>query len=107
MTCRLEDNRCRQLFRAIEKKLNWLPTMATHWEKQLSLSKEMNSDQDSKEKFDLKQQPENRTNIIIYYLFQRCFKRCKPKTVLRSASHDFYDKIFNTVGMATAASRRP
>jgi hypothetical protein len=83
------------------------PTMATHWEKQLSLSKEMNSDQDSKEKFDLKQQPENRTNIIIYYLFQRCFKRCKPITVLRSASHDFYDKIFNTVGMATAASRRP
>jgi hypothetical protein len=65
------------------KKLNWLPTMATHWEKQLSLSKEMNSDQDSKEKFDLKQQPENRTNIIIYYLFQRCFKRCKPKTVFK------------------------
>jgi hypothetical protein len=60
-----------------------------------------------KEKFDLKQQPENRTNIIIYYLFQRCFKRCKPITVSRSASHDFYDKIFNTVGMATAASRRP
>jgi hypothetical protein len=28
--------------------------MATHWEKQLSLSKEMNSDQDSKEKFQLK-----------------------------------------------------
>ena len=80
--------------------------MATHWAKQLSLSKEMNLDQDSKEKFDLKQQPENRTNIIIYYLFQRCFKRCKPKTALRSASHDFYDKIFNTVGMATAASRR-
>ena len=26
---------------------------------------------------------------------------------LRSASHDFKDKIFNTVGMATAASRRP
>jgi hypothetical protein len=44
--------------------------MATHREKQLSLSKEMNSDQDNKEKkYDLKQQPENRTNIIIYYLF--------------------------------------
>jgi hypothetical protein len=53
--------------------MNWLPTMATHWEKQLSLSKEMNSDQDSKEKFDLKQQPENRTNIIIYYLFSAMF----------------------------------
>jgi hypothetical protein len=83
MTCRLGDNRCRQLFREIKKKLNWLPTMATHWEKQLSLSKEMNSDQDSKEKFDLKQQPENRTNIILNYLFQRCFKRCKPRTVFK------------------------
>ena len=31
--------------------------MATRWEKQLSLSKEMNSDQDIKEKFDLKEQP--------------------------------------------------
>jgi len=31
--------------------------MATRWEKQLSLPKEMNSDQDNKEKFDLKQQP--------------------------------------------------
>jgi hypothetical protein len=41
--------------------MNWLPTMATRWEKQLSLSKEMNSDQDIKEKFDLKEQPENRT----------------------------------------------
>jgi hypothetical protein len=81
--------------------------MATHWEKQLSLSKEMNSDQDNKEKFDLKQQPENRTNIIIYYLFQRCFKRCKPIIVSRSASHDFYDKIFNTIGMAIATSRHP
>jgi hypothetical protein len=48
--------------------------MATHWVKQLSLSKEINSDQDNKEKFDLKQQPENRTNIITYYIFQRCFK---------------------------------
>ena len=81
--------------------------MATHWAKQLSLSKEMNSDQDNKEKFNLKQQPENRTNIIINYLFQRCFKICKPITVSRSESHDFYDKIFNTVGMATAASRCP
>jgi hypothetical protein len=35
--------------------------MATRWAKQLSLLKEMNSDRDSKEKFDLKQQPENRT----------------------------------------------
>jgi hypothetical protein len=41
--------------------MNWLPTMATRWAKQLSLLKEMNSDQDSKEKFDLKKQPENRT----------------------------------------------
>jgi hypothetical protein len=55
MTCRFR----RQLgvgsfFRAIKKKYYWLPTMATHWAKQLSLSKEMNSDQDSKEKFQLK-----------------------------------------------------
>jgi hypothetical protein len=41
--------------------MNWLPTMATRWAKQLSLLKEMNSDRDSKEKFDLKKQPENRT----------------------------------------------
>ena len=26
---------------------------------------------------------------------------------LRSTSHDFYDEIFNTVGMATATSRHP
>jgi hypothetical protein len=39
--------------------MNWLPTMATRWAKQLSLLKEMNSDRDSKEKFDLKEQPEN------------------------------------------------
>jgi hypothetical protein len=41
--------------------MSWLPTMATRWAKQLSLSKEMNSDQDSQEKFDLKEQPKNRT----------------------------------------------
>jgi hypothetical protein len=38
--------------------------MATRWAKQLSLSKEMNSDQDSQEKFDLKEQPENRTTSL-------------------------------------------
>jgi hypothetical protein len=38
--------------------------MATRWEKQLSLSKEMNSDQDIKEKIDLKEQPENRTTSL-------------------------------------------
>ena len=54
-----------------------------------------------------KQPSENRTNNIIYHLFQRCFKRWKLITVLRSASHDINDKIFNTVGMATAASRHP
>jgi hypothetical protein len=86
--------------------MNWLPTMATRWEKQLSLSKEMNSDQDSKEKIDLKQQPENRTNIIIIFSSD-VSKGANQKQSLRSASHDFYDKIFNTVGMATAASRRP
>jgi hypothetical protein len=63
--------------------MSWLPTMATRWEKQLSMSKEMNSDQDSKENFDLKQQLENRTNIIIDYLFQQCFKRRKPKTIFK------------------------
>ena len=53
-------HRCRQLTRKW-KNVYWLPTMATHWKKQLSLLKEMNSDRDSKEKFDLKEQPENRT----------------------------------------------
>jgi hypothetical protein len=28
---------CRQLLRVIEKNVGWLPTMATHWAKQLSL----------------------------------------------------------------------
>jgi hypothetical protein len=41
--------------------MSWLPTMATCWAKQLSLSKETNSDEDSQEKFDLKGHPENRT----------------------------------------------
>jgi hypothetical protein len=63
--------------------MSWPPTIATRWEKQLSLSKEMNSDQDSKEKIDLKQQTENRTNIIINYLFQQSFKRCKPRIVFK------------------------
>jgi hypothetical protein len=40
---KFRSHRCRQLLGQL-KKLNWLPTMATHWEKQLSLSIEMNSD---------------------------------------------------------------
>jgi hypothetical protein len=51
--------------------MSWLPTMATRWAKQLSLSKEMNSDQDSKEKIRLK--TTNRKivlSIIISYFFQ-------------------------------------
>ena len=81
--------------------------MATHWEKQLSLSEELNSDLEQQRKFQLKITPKNRKNIIIYHLFQQCFKRRKPITVLRSASHDINDKVFNIVGMATAASRCP
>jgi hypothetical protein len=34
-------------------------------------------------KFQLKTTTENCTNIIINYLFQRCFKRCKPETVFK------------------------
>jgi hypothetical protein len=34
-------------------------------------------------------------------------KDANQEQSLRSTSHDFYDKIFNTVGMATSASRRP
>jgi hypothetical protein len=45
--------------------------------------KAMNSDQDSKEKFDLKQQTKELYFIIISYLFQRSFKRCKQITVLK------------------------
>jgi hypothetical protein len=69
--------------RAIEKKMGWLPTMATHWAKQLSLSKAMNSDQAVKKNFNSKQQTEKLHFIIITYLFQRSFKRCKPITVLK------------------------
>ena len=58
-----------------------------------------------RKKIDLKQQPENRTNIIIIFSSD-VSKGANQKQSLRSASHDFYDKIFNTVGMATAASRR-
>jgi hypothetical protein len=43
MICRLEDKRCRQHFSS-KKKMSWLPTMATRWAKQLSMSKEMNSE---------------------------------------------------------------
>jgi hypothetical protein len=65
------------------KKMGWLPTMATHWAKQLSLSKAMNSDQDVKKNFNSKQQIEKLYFITITYLFQRSFKRCKPITVLK------------------------
>ena len=62
MTCRFRRQLGVGIFLGqLKKKLNWLPTMATRWEKQLSLSKEMNSNQNIKEKFDLKEQPENRT----------------------------------------------
>jgi hypothetical protein len=45
--------------------------MATRWAKQLSLSKEMNSDQDSKEKIRLKTTSRKIVlSIIIIYLFQ-------------------------------------
>jgi hypothetical protein len=65
--------------------MSWLPTMATRWAKQLSLSKEMNSDQDSKEKKNRLKTTNKKIvlSIIIIYFFQRCFKRCKPIEVLK------------------------
>ena len=48
--------------------------MATRWAKQLSLLKEMNSDQDSKEKFDLKEQPENHTTSLSILFFSEVLK---------------------------------
>jgi hypothetical protein len=48
MICRNTTRGVGSFLRAIEKKLGWLPTMATHWAKQLSLSKAMSSDQDVK-----------------------------------------------------------
>jgi hypothetical protein len=74
------------------KNVNWLPTMATHWEKQLSLQKVQIQIKTAKRISTQKQQRKNRTNIIINHLIQQCFKRCKPKTILRSASHDFMIK---------------
>jgi hypothetical protein len=44
--------------------MSWLPTMATRWAKQLSLSKEMNSETGQQEKFNLKEQPKNRTTSL-------------------------------------------
>jgi hypothetical protein len=78
--------------------MGWLPTMAIHWAKQLSLSKAMNSDQAVKKNFNSKQQTEELHFIIITYLFQSgsynnqrslmcletiAIKRCKPITVLK------------------------
>jgi hypothetical protein len=71
MICRNQTRGVGSFFKSNKKKLSWLPTMATRWAKQLSLSKEMNSDQDSKEKIRLK--TTNRKivlSIIINYLFQ-------------------------------------
>ena len=39
--------------------------------------------------------------------FSDVLKDVNREQSLRSVSHDFYDKIFNIVGMATASSRRP
>jgi hypothetical protein len=74
-------------FESNRKKMGWLPTMATHWAKQLSLSKAMNSDQDVKKNFNSKQQTKKLYFITITYLFffffSEVFKRCKPMTVLK------------------------
>jgi hypothetical protein len=52
------------------KNVNWLPTMATQWEKQLSLQKVQIQIRIAKKISTQKQQPENCTNIILNYLFQ-------------------------------------
>jgi hypothetical protein len=56
------------------KKMGWLPTMATHWAKQLSLSKAMNSDQAVKKNFNSKQQTEKLYFIIITIFFSEVLK---------------------------------
>ena len=60
---------CVQLMRQL-KKLNWLPTMETHWVKQLSLSKEMNLETGQQGKIQLERTTKKSYYIIINYLFQ-------------------------------------
>ena len=49
----------------------------------ISVKKIMNSDQNVEKNFNSKQQKEKLHFIIITYLFQRSFNRCKPITVLK------------------------
>jgi hypothetical protein len=50
--------------------MSWLPTMATRWAKQLSLSKEMNSEIGQQGKIQLERTTKKSYYIIINYLFQ-------------------------------------
>jgi hypothetical protein len=50
--------------------MSWLPTMETRWAKQLSLSKEMNSEIGQQGKIQLERTTKNRTTSFINYLFQ-------------------------------------
>jgi hypothetical protein len=61
------------------KNVNWLPTMATHWEKQLSLQKVQIQIKTAKRISTQKQQPKNRTNIIINHLFSDVSKDANQK----------------------------
>jgi hypothetical protein len=62
------------LLRVMKKNGNWMPTMATHWAKQLSLRKVMNSDLNVKKHSNSKQQKEKLYFIIITYLFSEVLK---------------------------------
>jgi hypothetical protein len=69
MTCRLGDNRCRQLIGQFEKIKLAANNGDTLGEAVIFVKRnEFRSGQ--QRKIRLKKQPENRTNIIIYYLFQ-------------------------------------
>jgi hypothetical protein len=100
---------CRQLVK-IEIIL-LLPTMATRWEKQLSLPNERVQIRIIRKNLNRKQ-PKSCLNIINNYnAFQFqitvILKRRKLTTILTEESHDIKVKIFNTVDRAAAASRHP
>jgi hypothetical protein len=63
--------------------MGWLPTMATHWVKQLSLSKAMNSDQNVKKNFNSKQQTKKLYFITITYLFSAKFLKMQTNNSLK------------------------
>jgi hypothetical protein len=100
-------HRCRQLIGTIEKIVLAANNGDTLVEAVISV-KRNKFRLGQQRKFQLKNNNQKIVQTSSFTIFSSdVLKDEKLITVLRSASHDINDKIFNTVGMATAASRRP